>query len=228
LRLEAEVQLVKAEGEKAVAERVRLEAEVQRVKAESEKAVAERVRLEAEVQLVKAEGEKTEAERVRLAAEVVLERLESQLHQSQRMESLGQLAGGVAHDFNNLLAVILNYASFVNEELSKRRSGHRRYEVGGSLNDVKQIQLAAERASVLTHQLLAFARREVIQARPLSFNGAVRSIEEILRRTIGEQIELIIHLEPTWRWWSPNPGTSNRSSSIWRSTPATRCQRGAP
>ena len=206
VRLEAEVQLVKAEGEKAVAERVRLEAEVQRVKAESEKAVAERVRLEAEVQLVKAEGEKTEAERVRLAAEVVLERLESQLHQSQRMESLGQLAGGVAHDFNNLLAVILNYASFVNEELSSAVVDTDGTKWEGSLNDVKQIQLAAERASVLTHQLLAFARREVIQARPLSFNGAVRSIEEILRRTIGEQIELIIHLEPDLAMVVADPG----------------------
>jgi PAS domain S-box-containing protein len=205
-RLEAEVQRVKAEGEKAVAERVRLEAEVQRVKAEGEKAVAERVRLEAEVQRVKAEGEKTEAERVRLEAEVVLERLESQLHQSQRMESLGQLAGGVAHDFNNLLAVILNYASFVNEELATAVDGADGDKWAGSLNDVKQIQLAAERASVLTHQLLAFARREVIQARPLSFNSAVRSIEEILRRTIGEQIELTIDLEPDLAMVVADPG----------------------
>jgi len=59
---------------------------------------------------------------------------------------------------------------------------------------------------VLTHQLLAFARREVIQARPLSFNGAVRSIEEILRRTIGEQIELIIHLEPDLAMVVADPG----------------------
>jgi len=82
------------------------------------------------------------------------------------MESLGQLAGGVAHDFNNLLAVILNYASFVNEELSSAVVDTDGTKWEGSLNDVKQIQLAAERASVLTHQLLAFARREVIQARP--------------------------------------------------------------
>jgi PAS domain S-box-containing protein len=227
VRLEAEVQRVKAEGEKAVAERVRLEAEVQRVKAEGEKAIAERVRLEAEVQRVKAEGEKTEAERVRLAAEVqrvkaevekaeaervrleaevVLERLEGQLHQSQRMESLGQLAGGVAHDFNNLLAVILNYASFVTEELSVVVAEPTGSRWEGTLNDVKQIQVAAERASVLTHQLLAFARRDVIQARPLSFNGAVTSIEEILRRTIGEQIELTIKLEPNLAMVVADPG----------------------
>jgi PAS domain S-box-containing protein len=196
VRLQAEVQRVIAEGEKSVAEDVRLEAEVQRVKAEGEKVEAERVRLEAEVQRVIAEGEKTEAERVRLEAEVELERLESQLHQSQRMESLGELAGGVAHDFNNLLSVILNYAAFVTEELTSGAGmpGGAKWEA--PLKDVNQIQIAAERASVLTHQLLAFARREVIQPRPLSINDAIGSVEEILRRTIGEQIELTTNLAP--------------------------------
>jgi PAS domain S-box-containing protein len=205
VRLEAEVQRVRAESEKTQAERVRLWTEVQRILAEGEKAVAERVRLEAEVQRVIAEGEKTEAERVRLETEIELERLEAvielerlegQLHQSQRMESLGQLAGGVAHDFNNLLAVILNYAAFVTEELTAvvETPGGARWE--GPLRDLQQIQIAAERASVLTHQLLAFARREVVQARPLSINEAIKNVEEILRRTIGEQIELTTVFEP--------------------------------
>jgi PAS domain S-box-containing protein len=206
VRLEAEVQLVKAEGEKEEAERVRLEAEVQRVKAEGEKAEAERVRLEAEVQRVKAEGEKAEAERVRLEAEIELERLEGQLHQSQRMESLGQLAGGVAHDFNNLLAVILNYASFVTEELKDAVASPLGERWEGPLKDVMQIQVAAERASVLTHQLLTFARREVIQARALSFNDAIRNIEGILHRTIGEQIELTFSLEPDLSLVFADPG----------------------
>jgi PAS domain S-box-containing protein len=195
VRLEAEVQRVLAEGEKAEAERVRLEAEFQRVLAEREKTEAERVRLEAEVQLVKAEREKAEAERVRLEAEIQLERLEGQLHQSQRMESLGQLAGGVAHDFNNLLAVILNYASFVTEELTSAVAEPEGTKWEAPLKDLHQIQVAAERASVLTHQLLAFARKEVIQARALSINDAIRSVEEILRRSIGEQVELTTDFE---------------------------------
>jgi PAS domain S-box-containing protein len=206
VRLVAEAQLVKAKGEKTVAERVRLDAEEQRVRAESEKAIAEHLRLKAEVQRIKAENEKIEAERVRLEADVELERLKGLLHQSQRMESLGQLAGGVAHDFNNLLAVILNYASFVSEELASAVSGGDNSQWEGSLNDVKQIQVAAERASVLTHQLLAFARREVIQARALSFNDAVANIEEMLRRTIGEQIELTITLEANLSKVMADPG----------------------
>jgi PAS domain S-box-containing protein len=222
VRLEAEADRVTAEGEKTVAERVRLEAEADRVAAEGEKREAERVRLDAEADRVTAEGErikaeveKLEAERVRLQVEAVRVtaegekekaeivhqeavaergRLEAQLHQSQRMESLGQLAGGVAHDFNNLLAVILNYASFVAEELSIATSGPSGTKWEGPLKDVEQIQLAAERASVLTHQLLAFARREVVQARPLSLNSAITRMEQILRRTIGEQIELVTGL----------------------------------
>ena len=172
-----------------VTERIEAEAELIR-----EKTVAERVRLEAEVDRITAEGEKTVAERVRLEAEDSRGRLEAQLHQSQRMESLGQLAGGVAHDFNNLLAVILNYAAFVAEELTSAAATPTGMRWAEPLKDVEQIQLAAERASLLTHQLLAFARREVVQPRELNLNGAIIAMEQILRRTLGEQIELVINL----------------------------------
>jgi PAS domain S-box-containing protein len=169
------------------AERVRLVVEVERVKAQGEKIVAEGER-------VKAADEKSVAEDVRLQAVVDRGHLEAQLHQSQRMESLGELAGGVAHDFNNLLAVILNYASFVSEELliASVAPGGTKWE--GPLKDVEQIQLAAERASLLTRQLLAFARREVVHAQALSLNDAISSMEPILRRTIGAQIDLAINL----------------------------------
>ena len=177
--------------------------EAERVRVRTE---AERVRLEAEADRVKAEGEKIEAERVRLEAEAERERLEGQLHQSQRMESLGQLAGGVAHDFNNLLAVILNYASFVAEELSSAAATPTGTQWEGPLKDVEQIQLAAERASLLTHQLLSFARREVVQARALSLNSAITRMEQILRRTIGEQIELVISLAASLPMVVADPG----------------------
>jgi hypothetical protein len=135
-----------------------------------------------------------QSERERLKAQAERERYESQLHQSQRMESLGQLAGGVAHDFNNLLAVILNYAAFVGEELTSavREVDGQRWQ--GPLSDIEQIELAAERAARLTHQLLAFARREVVQPQVLSLNEAIAGMEQILRRTIGEHVELLVSL----------------------------------
>ena len=169
----------------------RLEAEAERV---GLRLVAERVRLAAEADKAEAEVVRLEAETVRLEVETEREKLESQLHQSQRMESLGQLAGGVAHDFNNLLAVILNYASFVAEDLNKAAETPAGGRWEGPLKDVEQIQLAAERASLLTHQLLAFARREVVQPRVLNLNHAIARMEQILRRTIGEQVELLIDL----------------------------------
>ncbi len=131
-----------------------------------------------------------------LAADADMDPVDAQLQQTQRMEVLGRLAGGVAHDFNNLLAVILNYAAFVSEELtagaeSASDSEQRRQAVQ---RDVGQIQRAAERATDLTHQLLAFARREVVQARVLDLNYAVAGVEELLRRTLGEDMELVINL----------------------------------
>jgi len=202
-RIEGEAELVRVNRK---AEGRRLEAEADRITAEGEKEVAEKVRLEAEVHRITAEGEKEEAERVRLEAEVDRELLEAQLHQSQRMESLGQLAGGVAHDFNNLLGVILNYAAFVGEELTRAAATPAGSQWEDPLKDVKQIQLAAGRGALLTRQLLAFARREVVQARALDLNIAIRRMEHILRRTIGEQIELVISLAANLPMIVADPG----------------------
>jgi hypothetical protein len=132
-----------------------------------------------------------QAERERLRSQAERDRLERQLHQSQRLESLGQLAGGVAHDFNNLLGVISNYAAFAGEELAKEPPDGRWQAVRG---DIKQVEQAAHQAAGLTHQLLAFARQEVIQPRVLDLNEVVTSVEQLLIRTLGEHIELITDL----------------------------------
>jgi len=110
--------------------------------------------------------------------------LEVQLQQSQRLETVGQLAGGIAHDFNNLLAVILNYAEFVTDELPE----------GPLRHDVEEIQRAAMRAADLTRQLLIFARREAANPQVLNLNTVVEGVEEMLRRTLGEDIDLTLKL----------------------------------
>jgi PAS domain S-box-containing protein len=112
---------------------------------------------------------------------------EMRIAQSRRLESLGQLAGGVAHDFNNLLGVILNYADFVADELEEGTTVH---------TDVKEIRKAAERATELTRQLLIFSRREAIKPAPVDLNEVVNDIERLLRRTLGEHIELVVRLSP--------------------------------
>jgi PAS domain S-box-containing protein len=110
---------------------------------------------------------------------------EARIAQSSRLESLGQLAGGVAHDFNNLLGVILNYADFVADELKEGTTAH---------TDVVEIRRAAERATELTRQLLIFSRRETVKPAPVDLNEVVRDVERLLRRTLGEHIELVVNL----------------------------------
>lgn len=107
--------------------------------------------------------------------------LEERLRQSERLESLGQLAGGVAHDFNNLLAVILNYATFVAEEITDNPA---------ALEDVEEIRAAAQRGVRLTHQLLIFARREIRTPEVLDIDEVVADVQRLLSRTLGEHIEL--------------------------------------
>ncbi|HTR55494.1 MAG TPA: ATP-binding protein, partial [Kofleriaceae bacterium] len=112
-------------------------------------------------------------------------RLESQMRASQRMESVGRLAGGIAHDFNNVLAVITTSASFLADEL---------HETTGR-EDLVAIQDAAKRAAALTHQLLAFSRRQPQHPRVLDLNEIVRSLDRMLRRVIGEDIKLSLMLD---------------------------------
>jgi PAS domain S-box-containing protein len=112
-------------------------------------------------------------------------RLEAQFHEAQKMEAIGQLAGGVAHDFNNLLSVIISLAGCVLESLPP--SG----EIRADMLEIKQ---AGQRAAALTRQLLTFSRKQVIEPRMLSPNEAVTSLAKMLRRLIGEHIDLELRL----------------------------------
>ena len=118
-------------------------------------------------------------ERRRAAAES--EKLQAQLIQSQKMESVGRLAGGVAHDFNNMLSVILGHAELAMVGLG---SADPRYA------DLLEIRKAAERSADLTRQLLAFARKQTVAPRVLDLNGTVEGMLNMLRRLIGEDVEL--------------------------------------
>jgi two-component system, cell cycle sensor histidine kinase and response regulator CckA len=112
--------------------------------------------------------------------------LETQLRQAQKMEAVGRLAGGIAHDFNNLLTAISGYSEFLIEGLDDGRL--RRH--------ADEIRKAAARAASLTGQLLAFSRRQVLQPRALDLNAVVSDMDMMLRRLIGEDVELVALLDP--------------------------------
>jgi PAS domain S-box-containing protein len=139
-----------------------------------------------------------EAERERLRAIAEQERVERRLAQSQRLESLGQLVGGVAHDFNNLLNVIQGYTDFTAEQVQALTHVDTRLEP--VLEDIEQVREAARQAARLTRQLLTFARHEVTRPEVLDLNEAVQGVGQLLRRTLGEHIGLTISAEPAlWR-----------------------------
>lgn len=114
--------------------------------------------------------------------------LESQLRQSQRLEAVGRLAGGVAHDFNNMLGVIIGYSGILRTQLP---SDHQ------ALKGAAEIEQAAHRAADLTRQLLAFSRKQVLQPQVLSLNSLIDELSKMLRRLIGEDVELVFR--PGWQ-----------------------------
>jgi signal transduction histidine kinase/ActR/RegA family two-component response regulator len=137
-----------------------------------------------------------EGERLRAAAEQ--DRLQQRLQQSLRLESLGQLVGGVAHDFNNLLNLIAGYTDFTAEQLSELAADDDR--ILPVLADVEQVRTAAAQAIRVTRQLLTFSKSEAAQREVLDMNEVVDSAGQLLRRSLGEQINLVISSAPDlWR-----------------------------
>ena len=111
--------------------------------------------------------------------------LEEQLRQTAKMDAIGQLAGGIAHDFNNLLTVILGYGQVLQETVGPKE---REY--------VAEVLNASDRAASLTRQLLAFSRRQIMTPRVLDLNTIVSNVEKMLKRLIGENIELATAQQP--------------------------------
>lgn len=123
-----------------------------------------------------------------LAVDVTERRmLEKQLQQAQKMEAVGHLAGGVAHDFNNLLGVILGYSELL--------LGNQAVQ-GAAQNQLLEIKKAGERAANLTRQLLAFSRKQITEPVVLDLNSLIADMSKLLRRLIGEDIELVTALAP--------------------------------
>ena len=123
--------------------------------------------------------------------------LEQQLRQAQKMEAVGRLAGGIAHDFNNILTAITGHADLLLEDL-----GHH----DPRRADVDEIRRSAERAAGLTRQLLAFSRQQVLQPKVVDLNALVLDMDKLLRRLIGEDVELATVLDPTLGRVTADPG----------------------
>ena len=123
--------------------------------------------------------------------------LEAQFRQAQKMEAVGRLAGGIAHDFNNILTVISGYSSIQLDRSSPSDPVH---------HEAEQIRATAERAAALTRQLLAFSRQQVMLPRRLNLNDIVRNLDKMLRRLIGENIEVMMALAPDLGAVKVDPG----------------------
>jgi two-component system cell cycle sensor histidine kinase/response regulator CckA len=124
-------------------------------------------------------------------------RLQAQFLQSQKMEAIGVLAGGVAHDFNNLLNVINGYSELILETLAPDNSIRR---------DLELIREAGQHAASLTSQLLAFSRKQILQPEILDLNAAITQMSSMLRRLIGEDIEIVAATQPDLGLVNADPG----------------------
>jgi PAS domain S-box-containing protein len=127
--------------------------------------------------------ERVKADEALRSSEDSLRRTEAQLRQAQKLEAIGRLAGGVAHDFNNLLSVILGHSQLLLEDLGPDDA---------TRPDLEAIRRAGQQAAELTRQLLAFSRQQVVAPRVIDLGDAARGADKLLRRLLGENIELIV------------------------------------
>jgi len=155
-----------------------------------------RIKVEANTKLVYQDGVPVGIQGI---ARDVTERkqLEDQLRQSQKMEAIGQLAGGVAHDFNNLLTAINGYSGLALQRIDDN------HPLRGYLEEIKK---AGDRAANLTRQLLAFGRKQILQPLPINLNDIVTDMNKMLRRLIGEDVELRAKLDPALKKIKADPG----------------------
>lgn len=123
--------------------------------------------------------------------------LEDQFRQAQKMEAIGRLAGGVAHDFNNMLTAIIGYSQLVLAQLD---------EASPQRHDIEEIERAGQRAAGLTAQLLAFSRKQVLQPKMLDLNEVISNVDKMLRRLIGEDIDLVTIARPDLGHVKADPG----------------------
>ena len=170
---------------------VRLEAETaERRRVGAATRAEERERAQAQLDRLAAESEQ---ERLRVEAE--RQRVESRLRQSQHLESLGQLAGGIAHDFNNLLGVIQTSADLTARQIDRRETADEE-QWALARADVARIDEAAKQGGRLTHQLLAFARREPTRPTIVDLGSVISEVEQLLARTLGRHVRFTTMIDP--------------------------------
>jgi two-component system cell cycle sensor histidine kinase/response regulator CckA len=126
-----------------------------------------------------------------------LRTLEFQLQQAQKLEAVGRLAGGVAHDFNNMLGVILGYSDILQGQIAADQP---------ALKSIAEIQRAGRRAADLTRQLLAFSRRQLLQPQVLNVNTLIEEVSKMLRRLIGDDVELVVRASEGLQKVKADPG----------------------